>query len=192
MCAYGLALPDGAPLQRTACLLVSHADMRSLSRICPGHKHPENTGIRASVQERRHALRYPPAFIRAVLRSTKSLGRTEALLVQAAPDRECLVAARVQQLNEQKREQMMQSLLRLHKNLGHPSCASLARVLKHGGASQQAIDLAREVQCEVCKEHKPPSVPPPAQTHRSTHFNQRVGLDVKYLPGGSPTKRSHA
>ena len=119
----------------------------------------------------------------------KTLARTEALLVQAGTDKECLVAARVQQFNEQKREQMMQSLLRLHVNLGHPSCSNLARVLKHGGASQEAIDLAREVVCDVCRAQKPPVPPPPAQTNRATHFNQRVGLDVKYLPGWQPNQK---
>ena len=119
----------------------------------------------------------------------KTLARTEALLVQAGTDKECLVAARVQQFNEQKREQMMQSLLRLHVNLGHPSCSNLARVLKHGGASQEAIELAREVVCDVCRAQKPPVPPPPAQTNRATHFNQRVGLDVKYLKGWQPNQK---
>ena len=35
MCAYGLVLPDGCPVQKRVSLLVSHAHMRSLSRPCP-------------------------------------------------------------------------------------------------------------------------------------------------------------
>ncbi|CAE7202177.1 TY5A [Symbiodinium sp. CCMP2592] len=189
MCAFGLKSPDnGVPLRKTLRFLVSHAHLRSLGRACPGHSdHVSPAGSRTSLG--RFAAQYPPAFVRMVLRSVKGVSKTEALRVQAQPDKECLVAARVQQLNEQKGEQMLRSLLRLHVNLGHPSCASLARVLKHGGASQQAIELAREVECDVCRAQKPPVPPPPAQTNRATHFNQRVGLDVKYLPGWQPNQK---
>ena len=184
----GLVTPDGVPVQKNLRLLVSHAHMRSLSRACPGHnRHHCPAGPQTSLG--RFAMQYPSGFVRSMLRTVKTLARTEALLVQAGTDKECLVAARVQQFNEQKREQMMQSLLRLHVNLGHPSCSNLARVLKHGGASQEAIDLAREVVCDVCRAQKPPVPPPPAQTNRATHFNQRVGLDVKYLPGWQPNQK---
>ena len=191
LCAYGLALPDGCPVQKRAAFLVSHSSMRSLSRSCPGHvqhepvvrNHPKYGSLA------RFASQYPSGLLRAMLRTVKSLSRCEALVVQACPDKECLVAARVRQLNGEKREQMMQTLLKLHVNLGHPSCSNLARVLKHGGASQEAIELAREVQCDVCRAQKPPTPPPPAQTHRAEHFNQRVGLDVKYLQGWQPNQK---
>ena len=137
----------------------------------------------------RFASQHPTGFLRAILRLVKGLAKADVLLVQINPDKECLVAACVQQLNAEKREQMMKTLLRLHVNLGHPSCANLARVLKHGGASQEAINLAREVQCDVCRAQKPPTPPPPAQTHRAEHFNQRVGLDVKYLQGWQPNQK---
>ena len=191
MCAYGLALPDGCPVKKQASFLVSHSSMRSLSRTCPGHaKHEQlDRSHHRYGSVTRFASQHPSGFLRALLRSVKSLSRCEALLVQALPDKECLVAARVRQLNGEKREQMMQTLLKLHVNLGHPSCSNLARVLKHGGASQEAIELAREVQCDVCRAQKPPTPPPPAQTHRAEHFNQRVGLDVKYLQGWQPNQK---
>ena len=117
LCSYGLVRPDGVPLQKSLRLLVSHAHMRSLSRACPGHdRHYCPAGSHTSLGK--FAMQYPPGFVRSLLRTVKTLARTEALLVQAGTDRECLVAARVQQLYEQKREQMMQSLLRLHVNLG--------------------------------------------------------------------------
>ena len=98
-------------------------------------------------------------------------------------------AARVRELNEQKRGHMLESLKRLHNNLGHPSVSSLQRVLKHGGANQAAIELAKELECDVCKAQGSPSSPPPAQTHRATRFNQRIGIDVKYLPGWKLNQR---
>ena len=194
MCAYGMRIPDGLPILKRTRLLVSHADMRSLSRKCPGaHKHAEHQMVAGSHPKvgsvSKFAGQYPKAFVRSVLRTVKELPNTGVFLVQTGTDRECLVAATVKQLNQQQREEMLRSLHRLHVNLGHPSHSNLARVLKHGGASQAAIDLTREIQCDVCKAQKPPASPPPAQTNRATRFNERIGLDVKYLSGWKPNQR---
>ena len=63
------------------------------------------------------------------------------------------------------------------------------RVLKHGGASQDALDAARELKCEQCEAKRQPSPANPAQTHRVTVFNHRIGLDVKYLSGWLPNQK---
>ena len=123
---------------------------------------------------------YAKGFVRAVLRTARAeLARFGTFLVQTASGKECLVAARVQELNEQKVAQMTASLKKRHANLGHPSNASLIRVLKNGGANQQALDLARDFKCPLCEAQRRPAPAHPAQTHRVTEFQKRVGLDVK-------------
>ena len=191
MCRFGLAVPHGRPIKKGTKLLVSHANMRSLQRQCQGnHEHQVVAGNHPEVGSvSRFAGQYPAGFVRAVLRTVKELPDTGVCLVQAGSDQECLAAARVADIVEGKKEQMMQTLLKLHVNLGHPSPSNLARVLKHGGASSVAIDLCREIQCDVCKAQARPSSPPPAQTHRATQFNERVGIDVKYLPGWKPNQK---
>ncbi|OLP88380.1 putative transposon protein [Symbiodinium microadriaticum] len=128
-------------------------------------------------------------FVKSVLRTVRELPRFGACVVQVGSDFDCFVAGRVAELNEQRREQMLASLHKLHTNLGHPPNPVLVRVLKHGGASQAALDLARELTCEVCEAQKQPKPAPLAQTHRVTEFNRRVGLDVKYLPGWLPNQK---
>ena len=54
-------------------------------------------------------------------------------------------------------EKVKQSLIKLHRNLGHPSNLDLVRVLKHGQASDLAIKLARELSCDFCTARKAPS-----------------------------------
>ena len=194
MCAFGMCIPDGLPILKHTRLLVSHANMRSLGRQCPGkEQHPRHQQVAGNHPKvgsvSRFASQYPKGFVRAVLRTVPALPSNSVLLVQTGTDRECLAAAAVRELNAQRREQMLQTLHRLHVNLGHPSSSNLARVLKHGGASQAAIDLCRELQCDVCRAQKPPTPPPPAQTNRAERFNQRIGLDVKYLPGWKPNQR---
>ena len=80
-------------------------------------------------------------------------------------------------------EKLKSSLKKLHVNLGHPSNNHLTRILKHGGASDEAIRLSRDFQCEQCIARSPPKTPLPTQTRRVTEFNELVGIDVKYLPG---------
>ena len=197
MCCYGLQAPNGLRIQKSTRLLVSHQNMCSLSRKCPGARHPDHK-VHQVVQGQTHkgqlvsklAGTYPKPFVKAVLRTARSnLARFGTFLVQTAPDRECLVASNVRELNEQKRDQMLASLRRLHANLGHPSNSALVRVLRNGGANQAALDLAREFKCPVCEAQVKPTPANPAQTHRVTEFNKRVGLDVKYLPGWLPNQK---
>ena len=197
MCCYGLKVPDGLLIHKSTRLLVSHQNMCALARQCPGDRHPQHKVhqvVQGSTSQGQSVSRlagiYPRGFVLAVLRTCRAeLSKFESLLVQAVPDRDCLVAATVRELNEQKKAQMLASLRKLHANLGHPNNSALVRVLKNGGANQQALDLARDFTCPVCETQKKPSPAHPAQTHRVTEFNKRVGLDVKYLPGWLPNQK---
>ena len=81
MCQYGLKLPESPNLIRKSIrLLVSHEEMKSLERICPGKQDPfrrchedvvaghSPTVGRISV----FAGKYTPEFVRAVLRTVPS------------------------------------------------------------------------------------------------------------------------
>ncbi|CAE7208267.1 GIP, partial [Symbiodinium pilosum] len=83
----------------------------------------------------------------------------------------------------------MQALKKLHANLGHPSTKELVRVLRHSGASEEAVRLAGQLQCSVCANNQRPSPPPPANASVAKEFNEQVGLDIKYLPSWEPTKK---
>ena len=74
-------------------------------------------------------------------------------------------------------------------NLGHPSNKDLVRILKHSRASETAIRLAQDFTCAVCQNHVQPSSALPAKSSRHSEFNERVGLDVKYLPGWKPNQQ---
>ena len=80
-------------------------------------------------------------------------------------------------------ETVRKALTKVHKNLGHPSTSDLVRVLKHGGASDKALEIARTLTCDFCRAQARPHVPLPAKTGRHTRFNQCIGIDVKYLSG---------
>ena len=158
-------------------LLVSHANMRCLGRRCPGaRQHPQHQTEAGSCpgigSTSKYAGRYLPGFVRAVLCTVPAFRDSPSQkLVCTGTERECLVAERVSELNEQKKADMLQSLVKLQNNLGHPPNSALIRVLKHGGANQAALDLARDLQCDQCLSQQRPKVTNPAQTHRVTEFN---------------------
>ena len=196
MRCYGLCVPSGVLIKKATRLLVSHANMRCLGKRCPGPRVAEHVkhqvaqgsfpGVGSVSKE---AGKYPPAFVRAVMRTVTELPKHSVCLVQTSTDEECLMARRVAALNEQQKDQMRASIRKLHSNLGHPPNSALVRVLRHGGANQAALDMAREFTCEQCQASKQPSPANPAQCQRVTTFNQRIGLDVKYLPGWMPNQK---
>ena len=53
-------------------------------------------------------------------------------------------------------ERVKKALMKLHVNLGHPGVKELIRVLKHGRASELAIQEARRMRCDVCAENVQP------------------------------------
>ena len=140
---------------------------------------------------------YTPAFVDAVLLTVPAFARSRRaheVYVAETLDPQVLerLAVNRADLQSDDEEAMKRALTRLHKNLGHPSNADLIRILKHGHASEKALELARQFSCDFCRAQIRPHVPLPAQTTRATQFNQRVGIDVKYLPGWSVNQKVKA
>ena len=88
-----------------------------------------------------------------------------------------------QVLRESGRPQMESALRRLHVNLGHCSTNELVRILKHSGATEAAITLARQFSCDVCRENTRPTSARPASPTEVTIFNERLGVDQFEIPG---------
>ena len=205
MCRFGLRLPNSNKLIRKSTnLLVSHEDMKVLGRLCPGSSDAKHTchdviaGSHPQVGSvSRFAGQYSPDFVEAVLRTVPQFARaTEASLVQVDEihDQLDVFAASRESLQDDDEdvEAVTRALTKLHKNLGHPSNTDLVRILKHGQASETALKLARQFDCDFCKTQARPHIPLPAQTSRVTQFNQVVGIDVKHLPGWKPNQKVKA
>ena len=71
------------------------------------------------------------------------------------------------------------AIMRIHKNLEHPSKELLCRALRIGGANRIAIRAASQLKCDACSENKPPKSHLPAKLADTyTEFNQGVGVDL--------------
>lgn len=209
MCRFGLRLPGSENLIRKSTkLLVTHSDMESLAKQCPGKScskhqcHDVIAGQHPSVGSiSKFAGQYTPEFVRAVLETVPEFQLSQPVLLicdETLPSLDPSSVAAVESIRKQVQgsdhsDAHLRSVIdKLHRNLGHPPNCDLIRILKNGQASDRAIALARQHSCDFCQSQKQPKVPLPASTHRCTEFNQQVGLDVVYLPGWKPNQKIKA
>ena len=199
MCRYGLRLPQSSKLIRKSTrLLVTHPEMKVLSRLCPGESDPnhvEHDTIAGSAKGvssiSQFCSQYTQEFVQAVLETIPRFRNHEVLHVQEDQMSESswqeILA--VSKLSEKTDAELRPILLKLHKNLGHPPNHDLVRILKHGQASEQALCLAKELQCDFCKSQQRPGGALPAQPNRVVEFNHQIGMDVKHLTGWKPNQK---
>ena len=203
MCRYGLRLPGSEScIRKSTRLLLTHEDMQSLSKLCPGTgEHSKHDVVAGSWQGvpsvSQFAGQYPPEFVEAVLRTVpmyRDARPSEVMVVvdDTVPPEQWDSVLAVTSLSEKTDEELLPIIKKLHQNLGHPPNHDLIRVLKHGQASEQALRLAKDFSCDFCKTQCRPSVALPAQPRRISEVNQLVGLDIKYLKGWRPNQKVKA
>ena len=69
------------------------------------------------------------------------------------------------------------SLIRAHKNLGHPSPEKLSAVLRSQGYRAEVARAALDLKCSVCQEHSVPKLARPSTLRDEGDFNDRVCID---------------
>eukprot|EP00435_Cladocopium_sp_Y103_P056355 s943_g19.t1 len=199
MCAYGLKNPDtGLPIMKATGLAVSHNDMIELAKTCPGHS--EHHTIAGKMNDGSSLSEWTAAYTQQFCQHWLSCVHSSCMLcehdtVEDTFSTSSLNACLIDSLSEvlaaesATPEQIRASLKRLHNNLGHPSTQDLVRVLTNAGGSKEAIEEARKFHCEVCTQRQRPTPALPVSANQILDFGQRVGLDVKLLPGWCQNQR---
>ncbi len=77
-------------------------------------------------------------------------------------------------------QQSEQKLMRLHKNLGHPSNRLLTQILKEAKAPVSIQELASQIHCPICERHVRTSPARPANPHRARELGQIVAMDLSF------------
>ena len=80
-----------------------------------------------------------------------------------------------------RQQEVKRTLLRLHRNLGHPTNAELARILESKNASPELVEAARIHECPVCHQHQRPNSVPVSSIPKTTSFNERVQADTLWV-----------
>ena len=73
---------------------------------------------------------------------------------------------------------------RLHKNMGHPSAATLVKMLAEVQATENVLEAARKYVCRSCYHRAKPFQVPPSGGISSTTFGNRLVVDSSWIQLG--------
>ena len=76
------------------------------------------------------------------------------------------------------RVEAVRTVQRLHRNLGHPSAASLVELLESRAASDEVMEAARTYHCVACERYRKPNQPSPALPPSTLTFNQEMEANM--------------
>ena len=79
--------------------------------------------------------------------------------------------------------QMKRVIRKMHHNLGHPSTDELVQLLREARATTEAIQAAKEHQCDICLRHSAPGRRNRVKMPKTRKFNEYVQIDVNNLKG---------
>ena len=71
-------------------------------------------------------------------------------------------------------------LMRVHRNLGHPSNRLLVQILTEAKAPKSIVDRARDLECPICDRMKRLAPARPANPVRAREVGEVMALDVSY------------
>ena len=73
-----------------------------------------------------------------------------------------------------------QRLMRVHRNLGHPSNRLLVQILKEAKAPTSIIEIATKLQCPMCARHVRTAPARPANPTKARELGHTVAMDFSY------------
>ena len=92
----------------------------------------------------------------------------------------------------QEQKRMAPSLVRLHRNLGHPRNEDFVRALAQSDKIEaEAIALARRLRCATCERTRRPLPPRPTSLKAVGAFNDRLCMDFVFLHDINGEKRNY-
>ena len=73
-----------------------------------------------------------------------------------------------------------QRLLRVHRNLGHPSNRLLVQLLREAKAPESVIEVATKLECPICARYVRTAPARPANPYRARELGHTVAMDFSY------------
>ena len=74
----------------------------------------------------------------------------------------------------------MAQLMRVHRNLGHPSNKLYSQILKEAKAPESVIKAAENLQCPICDRFKRAKPARPGNPQRARELGECVAIDFSY------------
>lgn len=70
-----------------------------------------------------------------------------------------------------------QSLVRIHRNMGHPSAERLMHLLRQQGFRSECVDAVQDMRCSTCEMTSKPKSSRPAVIKEPMDFNDKIAID---------------
>ena len=176
------------PVRKDTTLLTTKlAVAQAMNRQCPGdHQHCRLEGSLRGFQVHRttYMENYQPAMastLAAAMATPEAPHNWEhGYAVQEITEH----VGKLVELHVEGKSAALRVVQKLHRNLGHPSTASLVELLSSRGASPDVLQVAGSYVCAACQRYKKPNQTAPSTLAKSDHFNQRLQADVFWIKDG--------
>ena len=116
----------------------------------------------------------------------------ETMVVEEAEEEDEKDEAVREHLKELRRKygvNVVRSVLKIHKMLGHPSPGALAQYLQQAQCEAEWITCARELKCSFCQERSRPKAVRIARVPSANAFNDQISIDVFYIQHRGDTRK---
>ena len=84
-------------------------------------------------------------------------------------------------LHDENWQNAKRTVMRLHRNLGHPTSRELVRLLQNKNASSALLEAAQQHECPICNMHRRPTGVPVSSMPKNATFNHRVQADTLWI-----------
>ena len=116
----------------------------------------------------------------------------ETMVVEEAEEEDEKDEAIREHLKELRRKygvNVVRSVLKIHKMLGHPSPGALAQYLQQAQCEAEWITCARELKCSFCQERSRPKAVRIARVPSANSFNDQISIDVFHVQHKGETRK---
>ena len=88
--------------------------------------------------------------------------------------------------DERVEAKQMAQLMRVHRNLGHPSNKLYVKILREARAPESVIKVAEQLRCPICDRFAQAKPSRPANPQRARELGECVAIDFSYhtMPNG--------
>ncbi|CAJ1329999.1 unnamed protein product, partial [Effrenium voratum] len=167
---FGL-MDKGWPIKKPWRIRVTdETHLKSLHRLCPGdHEHAPCLG---------GGGRYTPSFCRTAAKAM--MQQTAAAYGSTEPQANALGGLTSQEINK-----LAETVLKLHRQCGHPSNRALIRALRSRGASEQMQAVAHQLNCPECQEGSMATPMTQVSLEKADTLWHTVQIDTFYMRIGT-------
>ena len=202
MCMFGLRVPDGPHLRKRTRLQGTEEITHRCEKLCDkSHDHtPVVGGIKTHgtwMPLSEYAGGYTTRFAKEVALGAeqflkKKRKHREVMVEGGEVPEEPMMEEEEQEEQEEHHEEIEEEemkrgekgwkVVKIHQRLGHPSKATLVKMLTLAGAPKEMVELAGRYDCPTCAQVSAPSRYPKINpVTRTSVFAKEVHLDLKYM-----------